>query len=59
VEIVPLHGGGQRLDTESFRVFTNKEVGAFYWTLVAVIVLASLGLTWRRSYAGRRPAALS
>jgi hypothetical protein len=39
--------------TEStFPVFTASQVGGFYWVVVVVIVVASLGLAW---YRGRPP----
>jgi len=52
-EIARTSGKPHNLSEGSFTVFTPSEVGAFYWTLVAAIVLASLGLAW---YRGRRPA---
>ena len=53
-EIVKTHGKPHNFDAESFRVFTSAEVGTFYWAVVVIIVLTSLGLARSRE---RRQAA--
>lgn len=56
-EIVKTQGKPHNLDVENFKVFTSLEVGGFYWAVVVVIVLASLGLAWHRGRSQTAPVA--
>ena len=51
-EVARRQGAAHGITDSNFPVFTSDKVGSFYWAVVGVIVLASLGLAWHR---GRVP----
>jgi len=51
--LVLKHGAEHEISAAAFPVFSAVQVGSFYWGVVGVISVGSLGLAWHR--ARRRP----